>query len=120
MPIYEFYCEDCDTIYNFFSRRIDTETQPHCPKCSREKLERMVSMFAVSKNRNESEDDRPKTIRRFTWHDNGAVYGAPHKQLDGATHLPNLHLCGTDQGFVGIVGSILSGISRANQHCLRD
>jgi phytoene dehydrogenase-like protein len=28
----------------------------------------------------------PQTIRRFTWHDNGAVYGAPEKRLDGATH----------------------------------
>jgi phytoene dehydrogenase-like protein len=62
----------------------------------------------------------PKTIRRFTWHDNGAVYGAPNKQLDGTTHLPNLFLCGTDQGFVGIVGAILSGISMANRHCLKD
>lgn len=62
----------------------------------------------------------PNTIRRFTWHDNGAVYGAPEKRLDGSTHLPNLFLCGTDQGFVGIVGSIVSGISIANQHCLRD
>jgi phytoene dehydrogenase-like protein len=62
----------------------------------------------------------PKTIRRFTWHDNGAVYGAPEKRLDGTTHLPNLFLCGTDQGFVGIIGSIVSGISIANQHCLRD
>ncbi|MEL6109523.1 MAG: NAD(P)/FAD-dependent oxidoreductase [Planctomycetota bacterium] len=61
----------------------------------------------------------PKTIRRFTWHDNGAVYGAPEKQLDGTTHLPNLFLCGTDQGFVGIVGAIVSGISMANRHCLR-
>ncbi|TWU39173.1 hypothetical protein Poly41_19950 [Novipirellula artificiosorum] len=61
----------------------------------------------------------PKTIRRFTWHDNGAVYGAPDKQLDGTTHLPNLFLCGTDQGFVGIVGAILSGISMANRHCLQ-
>lgn len=60
----------------------------------------------------------PKTIRRFTWHDNGAVYGAPDKQLDGMTHLPNLFLCGTDQGFVGIVGAIVSGISMANRHCL--
>lgn len=60
----------------------------------------------------------PKTIRRFTWHDNGAVYGAPQKQLDGSTHLPNLFLCGTDQGFVGIVGAIVSGISMANRHCL--
>src|SRR5690606_34876698 len=55
----------------------------------------------------------PKTIRRFTWHDNGAVYGAPEKRLDGTTHLDNLFLCGTDQGFVGIVGAILSGISMA-------
>ncbi len=61
----------------------------------------------------------PKTIRRFTWHDNGAVYGAPDKQLDGTTHLSNLFLCGTDQGFVGIVGAILSGISMANRHCLQ-
>ncbi|MEM9828515.1 MAG: NAD(P)/FAD-dependent oxidoreductase [Planctomycetota bacterium] len=60
----------------------------------------------------------PKTIRRFTWHDNGAVYGAPDKQLDGTTHLTNVFLCGTDQGFVGIVGAIVSGISMANRHCL--
>jgi phytoene dehydrogenase-like protein len=60
----------------------------------------------------------PRTIRRFTWHDNGAVYGAPEKQLDGTTHLPNVFLCGTDQGFVGIVGAIVSGISMANRHCL--
>jgi phytoene dehydrogenase-like protein len=62
----------------------------------------------------------PKTIRRFTWHDNGAVYGAPEKRLDGSTHLPNLFLCGTDQGFVGIIGSIVSGISIANRHCLKE
>ena len=62
----------------------------------------------------------PTTIVRFTGHDNGAIYGAPEKQLDGRTHLDNLFVCGTDQGFVGIVGSILSGISMANQHCLKD
>ncbi|RMF38889.1 MAG: NAD(P)/FAD-dependent oxidoreductase [Planctomycetota bacterium] len=62
----------------------------------------------------------PKTIRRFTSHDNGAVYGAPEKRLDGTTHLDNLYLCGTDQGFVGIIGAIVSGISMANMHCLRD
>ncbi|WP_145087360.1 phytoene desaturase family protein [Aureliella helgolandensis] len=62
----------------------------------------------------------PKTIRRFTSHDNGAVYGAPDKKLDGTTHLKNLFLCGTDQGFVGIIGAIVSGISMANMHCLRN
>ena len=61
----------------------------------------------------------PTTIRKFTWHDNGAVYGAPEKQLDGTTHLDNLFLCGTDQGYVGIIGAMMSGISMANVHCLR-
>ena len=61
----------------------------------------------------------PTTIRRFTGHDNGAVYGAPEKQLDGTTHVDNLFMCGTDQGFVGIIGAMMSGISMANMHCLR-
>ncbi|MCP4369614.1 MAG: hypothetical protein GY797_16110 [Deltaproteobacteria bacterium] len=33
MPIYEFYCADCHTIYNFFSLKINTETVPKCPRC---------------------------------------------------------------------------------------
>jgi phytoene dehydrogenase-like protein len=61
----------------------------------------------------------PTTVVRFTGHDNGAVYGAPEKQLDGRTHLDNLFVCGTDQGFVGIIGSITSGIAMANRHCLK-
>ena len=60
----------------------------------------------------------PTTIRRYTWHDNGAVYGAVKKHYDGTTHLKNLYICGTDQGFMGVVGAIMSGISMANQHCL--
>jgi phytoene dehydrogenase-like protein len=62
----------------------------------------------------------PTTIVRFSSHDNGAVYGAPKKQFDGHTHLKNLFICGTDQGFVGIIGSITSGIAMANRHCLKD
>ena len=61
----------------------------------------------------------PTTIRRYTGHENGAVYGAPHKRLDGTTDLANLFLCGTDQGFCGIIGAIISGIAMANRHCLR-
>lgn len=60
----------------------------------------------------------PTTILRFTGHENGAVYGAPVKRYDGRTHLDNLYVCGTDQGLVGIVGSILSGITIANRHLL--
>ncbi|WP_145376847.1 phytoene desaturase family protein [Symmachiella dynata] len=60
----------------------------------------------------------PKTIKHFTGHVNGCVYGAPQKRLDGTTHLENLYLCGTDQGYLGIVGSMFSGITIANLHLL--
>ncbi len=57
MPVYEFYCRDCHTIYCFFSRRIDTETRPGCPVCARPDLERRASLFAISKGRGEGEDE---------------------------------------------------------------
>jgi phytoene dehydrogenase-like protein len=62
----------------------------------------------------------PATIHRYTGHDGGAVYGTPQKRYDGTTHLSNLFLCGNDQGLVGIVGAILSGITMANRHALGD
>ena len=43
----------------------------------------------------------------------------PSKRMDGTTHLKNLFLCGTDQGFVGIIGAMFSGIPMANRHLLR-
>ena len=61
----------------------------------------------------------PKTIYRFTGHVNGAVYGTPSKIKTGSTHIDNLFICGTDQGFLGIVGAMLSGISMANLHVLQ-
>jgi len=61
----------------------------------------------------------PKTIYKYTGHLNGAVYGIPNKIKTGRTHLENLFICGTDQGFLGIVGAMLSGISMANLHILQ-
>lgn len=60
----------------------------------------------------------PKTIVRFTGHLGGAIYGSPKKIRDGRTPLANVYLAGTDQGFLGIVGAMLSGISMANFHVL--
>ncbi|MEZ6061856.1 MAG: NAD(P)/FAD-dependent oxidoreductase [Planctomycetaceae bacterium] len=61
----------------------------------------------------------PRTIRRFTGHLNGCVYGAPEKFVNGLTPVRNLYLCGTDQGFLGIVGAMLSGITIANRYLLK-
>jgi len=62
----------------------------------------------------------PLTIERYTWHLNGTVYGSIDKTRDGSTPIKNLFIIGTDQGFLGIVGSILSGISMANLHGLME
>ncbi len=47
MPIYEFYCPQCNTIYKFFSRTVNTEKIPQCPRCKTVTLERRVSTFAT-------------------------------------------------------------------------
>jgi phytoene dehydrogenase-like protein len=60
----------------------------------------------------------PTTIERYTWHLNGTVYGSIDKTRDGQTPVKNLFIIGTDQGFLGIVGAMLSGISMANLHGL--
>ncbi|ATC62645.1 phytoene dehydrogenase [Nibricoccus aquaticus] len=60
----------------------------------------------------------PRTITKFTGHAAGAIYGSPVKNRQGRTALENVYLCGTDQGFLGIVGAMLSGISMANYHIL--
>jgi phytoene dehydrogenase-like protein len=62
----------------------------------------------------------PTTIRRFTGKENGAIYGAPDKKYDGRTHLDNLFVCGTDQGMVGIIGAIVSGITITNRYLLSE
>lgn len=56
MPIYEFYCADCNTIFNFFSRRINTEKRPMCPKCNKGPLERLISRFSFLKGTKEQDD----------------------------------------------------------------
>lgn len=46
MPVYEFYCRKCNTVYNFFSRSVNTEKIPFCPSCKTVKLKRQMSLFA--------------------------------------------------------------------------
>jgi putative FmdB family regulatory protein len=53
MPIYEFYCRKCNTLYNFFSRSVNTEKIPSCPRCKKVRLQRRMSVFAKISQRNE-------------------------------------------------------------------
>ena len=59
MPIYEFYCKRCNTIFNFFSNSVNTDKKPGCPNCQKVKLERRLSTFSTLKNRGENDDQSP-------------------------------------------------------------
>lgn len=61
MPIYEFYCKDCNTIFNFFSKTVNINKKPQCPKCKSNTLTRQVSLFAITGNAKEDSemDDLP-------------------------------------------------------------
>ncbi|MEO8268876.1 MAG: zinc ribbon domain-containing protein [Aureliella sp.] len=61
MPIYEFYCENCHTLYSFFARRVDTETVPACPKSKQHALRRQMSRFAISSGRQEPSSFGPES-----------------------------------------------------------
>jgi phytoene dehydrogenase-like protein len=61
----------------------------------------------------------PRTVFQCTRRLSGAIYGSGVKSLDGRTALENVWLCGADQGLIGIVGAMLSGITMANERILR-
>ncbi len=55
MPIYEYYCQPCNTIFSFFTRKIGTKESPACPRCQGE-LQRRVSMFSFKDTSNPKKD----------------------------------------------------------------
>lgn len=59
MPVYEFYCAVCHTIFNFFARRVVTNRAPACPRCGKPGLEKQVSAFAISRNLQEPAEGMP-------------------------------------------------------------
>jgi len=58
----------------------------------------------------------PKTINRFTRHIQGNLYGSTYKAKKATTAVPGLYIIGADQGYPGIIGAMLSGVSVANQY----
>lgn len=91
-----------------FEKLLDTALG-HLPAVSADKLRsRLVATDMFT----------PLTVERFTGKLGGAIYGATRKNRAGTTDVENLFICGTDQGFLGITGAMLSGISMANLHAL--
>jgi hypothetical protein len=42
-------------IFNFYSARINTQKRPECPRCGKPELDRRMSLFSISKGRQEEE-----------------------------------------------------------------
>lgn len=85
-------------------------------RCSLDVIEKYLGKFRD--NIVYEDSFTPITIERYTAKRHGAIYGSPIKIKDGYIGYDNLFLAGTDQGFLGIVGSMLSGVSIVNQHIL--
>jgi len=56
MPVYEFYCKDCNTVFNFFSKTVNTSKKPKCPKCKTKTLSRQISRVAFTGRAKEGGD----------------------------------------------------------------
>ncbi len=86
----------------------------------KERSQEMVAKIIGNYRQNIVYEDSftPITIEKYTAKAEGAVYGSPIKIKDGRTGLENLFLAGTDQGYLGIVGAMLSGVTMVNQHIL--
>jgi hypothetical protein len=50
MPIYEYYCPDNNTVYQFYAKSLaQGETIPLCPANPKYRMQKMVSGFAITK-----------------------------------------------------------------------
>ena len=88
----------------------------HIADQSKEYIEKIIGKFRT--NIIFEDTFTPITVERFTAKKKGAIYGSPHKIMNGDIGFQNLFIAGTDQGFLGIIGSMLSGVSIVNQHIL--
>ncbi|MBW8781412.1 MAG: NAD(P)/FAD-dependent oxidoreductase [Verrucomicrobia bacterium] len=112
---YEQWAHLSEDVYQADKRRWYAEIQ----RSAQRFLPPLSSANALTRATVATDMFTPRTITKFTGHTGGAIYGSPVKLRDGRTALANLYLAGTDQGFLGIVGAMLSGISMANFHVLQ-
>lgn len=54
MPIYEYGCPKCRTIFQFWSQKIGEQKIPACPKCGGRNMKKIISSFAIGKGQRSS------------------------------------------------------------------
>jgi putative FmdB family regulatory protein len=82
MPIYEFYCEKCHTVFNFFSRSVNTTKTPLCPRC-KAPLQRQLSVFArVTRGDNETSGDEMPPVDEEKMEKAMAMFAGEAEKID--------------------------------------
>lgn len=56
MPIYEYLCKQCNTIFQFLVRHPSKDTLPVCPKCNSKNMERVMSSFSFGRGHSSTSD----------------------------------------------------------------
>jgi putative FmdB family regulatory protein len=114
MPIYEYYCDQCNVIFNFYSSRVNTTKVPACPKCGKEELAKQISTFAtITKGKEESDDqlsglDESKMEHAFE----SLMREAEHVNEDDPKQMASLMRKFTSQTGIHLGDSMEQAISR--------
>ena len=114
MPIYEFYCDTCNVIFNFFSPRVNTAKKPDCPRCGKRELARRISTFAtIGKAKEDGGDqlaglDEAKMERAFE----SLMREAEHVNEGDPKQMATLMRKFTSQTGINLGGSMEEALSR--------
>jgi putative FmdB family regulatory protein len=114
MPIYEYYCDQCNVIFNFYSARINTGKIPACPRCGKKELAKQISTFAtIGKVGDEGGDqfaglDESRMEQAFT----SLMREAEHINEDDPKQMASLMRKFTSQTGIHLGDSMEEAISR--------
>ena len=82
MPIYEYLCSSCNTIYQFLMREDRKEDELLCPKCKAGDLKRVMSTFSTTSPGKGSDDDMAADFGDIDENDPRSMAKAVRKMAD--------------------------------------
>ena len=82
MPIYEYYCGTCNTIYQFLIRGERNTEDLECPKCRSNEMKRVMSRFSTTSSKSGSDDDMAADMANIDENDPRSMARAVRKMAD--------------------------------------
>ena len=82
MPIYEYLCRHCNTIYQFLMRGKRREEDLVCPGCGNGDLERVMSSFSTTSSKGSSDDDMAADLADIDENDPRSMAKAVRRMAD--------------------------------------